>query len=257
MFAEVEKDKFFNAVEILTSARGINPSAQGISGLKYTIFCGDDVREKSFEQDVKGNILLPFGVSAENDELFPPPITCANPRGKYAITYQADLSYMDGRRIRSISSGRIPLATSGRQEISYIQNGATWGITLIEIDARNFLFGEEAKELAEKQQDVLKDQEDGKASDVVDLINPKDYPTYISGNVYHGRESLKFSIKPENKDDGAFIRFKRDDQPIKVEIEARGYKVAPKTRNYVSKGVADWEARDDGYLLILDNEDFK
>lgn len=225
MFVDVEKDNFFNSVKITTDAGGVNPEKEDIRGLKYTVFCGDAVREQNYIPNDEGTRLVPAGVSAKDDALFSD-IYCVNPRGKYAITYQADISYINS----SFSSGRIPLESNGYQMISY-SNRAKWGITSISIDASEFTFKKDARDGGE----------DG-----------KDYPKYIQCKLSHDSESLPFKINVKNKNSIVSFRFKRDDKPIAVEMEARGYDVTPLIRNYnyVPKDVS----RD---LIVLDNENFK
>jgi len=238
MFVEVEKDKFFNALKINTSAGGINPRPFGILSLKYILTGGDTTVEQVYVPDRKGRNLVPI----DAEEEFFRPVYFANPNSKYRISYHLELTAQQGTKIKTIKKCQeFELPGNGIVGLTFTPELA--GIDFVEVDASELTFRQDAEEAEEEAE-----EED-------EALNPNQFPKSITGQLKQGKRKLRFKIKADEKDDPIIWPICTNGEAVKATIRAKGYKEKPRKRYYVHNN-EDLRELPDGLSLYLSDEDF-
>jgi hypothetical protein len=253
MFRKVEMDDFFGSAEFTIAPPTGKPSATGISSVSYYIKCHDTVIEQTYTSDAKGKGYLAMG----NEEGGMLKTYCANPEGKYEITYHVELVQAQGRRLKTLVGKKIQPLEKNVGFVNLKYEPQTWGFEQVEIDASEFIFQSQAVEQREEEQEALEDIEDEDELEErrEQLINPDDYPKYIKGKLKHGKDKYSFKLNAETSEEGPIIWYtEADDKPITLKLKAYKYKSKPRSRKHEDYYGAELKGEE---LIVLDNDSFK
>jgi len=257
MFREVEADEFFGSAEFTIAPPMGKPKVTGISSISYYIVCNKTTLEQSYVSDTKGRSYLMMG----NEEGGFLKTYCANPDGKYDISYHVELVQQQGKRSKTLVGKKIKPLEKNVGFVVLKYEPQKWGFEQVEIDAGEFLFKSQAEEQREEEEEALDDRDIDDEDELEklreQLINPNDYPKYIKGRLKHGKAKYSFKLNAEIAEEGPIVWYtKADDKPITLKLTAYKYKSKPRKRKheyYKGKGV-DLEGEE---LIILDNDSFK
>jgi len=240
MFVKVEKDSFFNALKVSTSAGGLNPKPFGILSLKYVLTGGDTTIEQVYVPDRKGRNLVPI----DAEEEFFTPVYFANPDSKYKMSYHLELTTQQGTKIKTIKKCReFNLPGNGVAGLTFTPELV--GIDFVEVNASTITFREDAKEADEET-------EEGE-----EALDPNQFPKSITGQLKQGKRKLRFKIKADEKDELIVWPICTDGGAVKATIRAKGYKEKPRKRKYVHNNQDLRDLPDaDGLTIDLSDEDF-
>ncbi len=242
MFQEVEKDPFFNGLQVYTSP-GIRPGGFGITNLKFIIRVGDETVERAFVPDGDDLRLL----DARKDPFAP--LYFANPRGRMDASYEIQMTTQTGTFISSISKKSRQLVKFGIVNLDLTPDKS--GINFLNIDVSQMLFADEF-------QQHKKDNPDTEHT-------IKELPRFITVS---GRQSPKrgaggrsreFRRKIVSDDKfGNYITWPidLDGGPVTVKIQARGYRAGNSIRDFELNSSDDIRENPDGLLLVLTNSSF-
>jgi len=255
MFRKVEMDDFFGSAEFTIAPPSGKPSATGISSVSYYIKCHDTVIEQSYVSDAKGKGYLPMG----NEEGGMLKTYCANPEGKYDISYHVELVQAQGRRLKTIPGKKIQPLEKNVGFVNLKYEPQKWGFEQVEIDAGEFLFQSQAVEQREEELEALEEQdiedEDELEKRREQVINPDDYPKYVKGKLKHGKDKYSFKLNAETSEEGPIIWYTAaDDKPITLKLSAHKYKSKPRKRKHEDYYGADLKGEE---KIVLDNDSFK
>jgi hypothetical protein len=136
MFREVEADEFFGSAEFTIAPPPGKPQKTGISSVSYYIMCGKTIIEQSYVSDAKGKSYLMMG----NEEGGFLKTYCANPRGKYDISYHVELVQEQGRRLKTLVGKKIKPLKKNVGFVNLKYEPQKWGFEQVDIDASEFIF---------------------------------------------------------------------------------------------------------------------
>lgn len=255
MFLKVELDDFFGLAEFTIVPPTEKASVTGIKSVSYYITCDDTTIEQSYILDNTTKSYRMMG----NEEGGFLKTYCANPHGKYDISYHVELEQKQGRRSKTLVGKKIKPLEKNVGIVILKDEPQKWGFEQVEIDASEFLFRSQATKQREDELDALKERkiEDKKELEKLreQIINPDDYPEYIKGQLRHGKDKYSFKLNANNSEEGPIIWYtKEDDKPITLTLKAYKYKSKPRSRkheDYYGDELKDEE------LIVLDNDDFK
>jgi hypothetical protein len=231
------------------------PRVTGISSVSYYIICDDTTIEQSYVSDAKGKSYLMMG----NEEGGFLKTYCANPNGKYDISYHVELVQQQGRRDKTLVGKKIKPLEKNVGIVNLKYEPQKWGFEQVEIDAGEFLFRSQAAEQREEALETLEDRniEDKKELEKLreQIINPDDYPEYIEGQLIHGKDQYSFKLNADNSEEGPIIWYtKADDKPITLKLKAYKYKSKPRSRKHEDYYGNDLKGEE---KIVLNNDDFK